>query len=284
MNKGYVFIFIAVLLWAVSSGVLVKLTTIPSIPFFCLGAFWGTLFILSTLIIKKELLSLQHYSKRQHILMTLIGATLGIGNLLFFIALKNGLIANAVLSHSLYPILIVLFLAPFFLNEKLSFSLITLALLSFLGLIILMIPTFHKSFDVALFYGFLSAIFVGISSTIEKKLAQEIKNPLIPVLYKNAVPFCLLLPLSLQTLHKGISLSNWAITALWGILILGVSFVFYFKSLQKIPVSHASIIGYLEPVGAILLAFLFFKQVLDIYVILGGLLIVLSGIILVKVK
>jgi drug/metabolite transporter (DMT)-like permease len=282
MNKGYLFIVFAVFLWAISSGILVKLATIPPLPFFTIGAFFGGLFILVMLCITKNLRSLLSYTKQQYLLVGTVGLALGISNALFYVALKGGLIANAVLSHSVYPILIVLFFGRMFLREKLNKKILLLVLLSFFGLFILTIPSFRTSFDNALIFGALSALFVAFSCTIEKKLAGTTNNPLVPVFYKNLIPVIIFLPFSLPTISHGISLQNWMITAVWGILVLGVSFVFYFKSLQLIPVSHASIIAYGEPVGAIILAFLFFKQPINAYIFFGSILILLSGIILIK--
>ncbi len=212
----------------------------------------------------------------------MISISLGISNLLFFFALKNGLIANAVLSHNLYPILIVLLFAPILLQEKIKLKIFLLVMLSFAGLFILTIPSFKSILDIALVLGAISAAFTALSSTLEKKLALITKNPLVPVFYKNFIPFLMLIPFALPIIGHGISAQNWLLTAIWGILVLGVSFIFYFKSLQLIPVTHATIITYGEPIGAIILAYFIFKQPINGFILLGGVLILASGIILIK--
>ena len=282
MNQGYLFVFVAVLIWAISSGILVGYITVSSFAMYAIGAFFGIVFLFVNLIIKKKVNDLLKYPRKTLMLMFFVGLGTAINNGLFFMALKSGSVANAVLTHNLAPALVAFLFAPLVLKEKVTIKTVILVLVSFLGLFILTIPTFKKSFDLALLYGGLSAIFYAFHTVIEKKVTQVKADPLTAVIYKNLVPLILYAPFAVVTIKVGISITNWLLMAVWGTFVLGVSFVFFFKGIKQISATSASMLTYGEPIGAIILAFIFFNQPINAYVVIGGLLIVLSGFFIVR--
>ncbi|MDP4010126.1 MAG: DMT family transporter [Candidatus Shapirobacteria bacterium] len=284
MNKGYFFVLTAVLIWAISSGVLIKNITISPFAFYSIGAFFGVIFLLINLIVNKKINDFLKIPRKTFVLMLLVGLGTGINNGLFFTALKSGSVANAALTHNLAPVFVVFLFAPLFLKEKLTLKKIILVSISFLGLFILSIPTFKKSLDLALLYGSLSAVFYAFHVVIEKKVTQLNADPIIAAVYKNFVPLFIFSPFAVNSIRSGISFSNWFWVTVWGVFVLGVSFVLFFNGIKKISATSASILTYGEPVGAIILAFIFFKQPIDLYTILGGLLIILSGILVMNTK
>lgn len=282
MNRGYLSVIVAVSIWALSSGILVNYISVSGFAMYAIGAFFGLVFLLINLIAKRKIKDLLAYPRKTIMLMFLVGLGTTINNGLFFTALKSGSVANAVLTHNLAPILVAFLFAPLFLKEKVTKKTVILVFVSFLGLFILTIPTFKKSFDLALLYGGLSAIFYAFHTVIEKKVARIKIDPLTAVIYKNLVPLILYAPFAVATIKVGISVANWWLMALWGTFVLGVSFVFFFKGIKQISATSASILTYGEPIGAIILASIFFNQPINAYIVTGGLLIVLSGFFIVK--
>ena len=280
--KGYLFLISAISIWAISSGVLVKLITVSSFTLYSIGAFFGILFLFINLLIHKKFIKLINYPLKTTLLMLLVGLSVGLNNGFFFTALKSGSIANAVLSHNIAPFLVVFLFAPLMLKEKLTRKNFLLVLLAFLGLFIITIPSFKTSFDLALIYGGISAIFYAFHTIIQKKVMQSKADPLIAATYQNLVPFFMYIPFAFNNIKTGISINNWILLAIWGILVLGISFTLFFNGIKRVPATNASILTYGEPIGAIILAFIFFKQPINIYVIIGGLIILLSGIFLIK--
>lgn len=258
MSRGFLSVIVAVLIWALSSGVLVNYISISSFAMYAIGAFFGLVFLLINLIFKRKIKDLLIYSKKTILLMFLVGLGIAINNGLFFTALKSGSVANAVLTHNLAPILVAFLFAPLFLKEKVTKKTMILTFVSFLGLFILTIPTFKKSFDLALFYGGLSAFFYAFHTVIEKKVTQTKVDPLTAAIYKNLVPLILYAPFAITAIKAGISVTNWWLMIVWGVVVLGVSFVFFFNGIKQISATSASILTYGEPVGAIILAFIFF--------------------------
>lgn len=280
--KGYLFLIAAISIWAVSSGVLVKQITVSSFTLYGIGAFFGIMFLFVNLLINKKFLKLIKYPFRTTLLMFLVGLGVGLNNGFFFTALKSGSVANAVLSHNIAPFLVVFLFAPLMLKEKLTRRTIFLVFLAFIGLVTLTVPSFKKSFDLALLYGGISAIFYAFHTIIQKKVMEAKADPLIAATYQNLVPFFMYIPFALGNIKTGISVNNWVLLAIWGILVLGISFTLFFGGIKRVSATNASILTYGEPIGAIILAFIFFKQPIDIYVIIGGLFILLSGILLIK--
>jgi drug/metabolite transporter (DMT)-like permease len=56
----------------------------------------------------------------------------------------------------------------------------------------------------------------------------------------------------------------------------------YFSALRRVMAQHAAILGYIEPLAAIPLAFLFLSERPPFLALLGGVLIILSGYLVVR--
>jgi drug/metabolite transporter (DMT)-like permease len=77
--------------------------------------------------------------------------------------------------------------------------------------------------------------------------------------------------------------------ALWSYLFIGiihstVAPVLYFKGLRHVTANRAAVLGYLEPVCAIIFSMIFLKEVPGMHSVAGGLLIILSGYLTLKDK
>lgn len=278
MKKGYLWVLTAVSIFAVSSGVLVKFISVPAFTLYSVGAFWGILFLLFVLTIRGKLADLFKYPAKIVWLMLGVGLSSAINNGLFFTALKSGLVANAVLTHYLAPLLVVLLFGPIMLKETITKRNLLLSLLGLIGLFVLVLPDLGKTLDRALILGSLSAVFFAFYTALEKKVTQTTADPLSAVVYKNTVPFIVFSPFAIGSMQHGISLNNWFWLFVFGVLVLGIAFIFLFKGLRQVPATDVAILGYIEPIGAIILASIFFREPVSVYTFAGGLLIVLSGI------
>ncbi len=214
----------------------------------------------------------------------MLGLGLGIAanNGLFFAGVKSGSVANATLTHYLSPLLVVLLFAPLMNKEKISSRNVLLSLLGLCGLLILVLPSLGRAFDLAIIFGSLSAFFSAFHTVLEKKVTQTKADPLTAVVYKNAVPMIVFAPFAIGAMQSGISPGNWLWLVIWGVAVLGISFIFYFKGIKEISATEASILSYGEAIGAIILAAIFFGEPIAINTVMGGLLIIASGIGVVK--
>ncbi len=231
MNKGYYYIIPAIVIWAVSSGVWVKFVKVEPFTFYWIGALFGILFILLSLLFTKKLIKVFSYSRTIMLRMLMVGFFMGVSNALFYIALKSGTVANAVLSHSLFPVFTALIFAPILLKERLTPKQTLILILSFCGLVVLVWPSFSGfDLDPAIIFGTISAFVLSLSNTLEKSVANQKMEPLVSVFYKNLIPLIVFLPFVLPVIKDGVALDDILLIAFWGIAVLGVSFVLFFVS------------------------------------------------------
>lgn len=282
MKQGYLWTLLATSIFAISSGILVKFITVPAFTLYSIGAFWGIVFLLIVLAFKQRLRDLFSYPRKTLLLMLGVGLGISINNGLFFTALKSGLVSNAVLTHYLAPLLVVLVFEPVMLKEKITTKNVLLSLMGLTGLFILVLPDLKGSIDLALIYGSLSAVFFAFHRVLEKKVTQTKADPLSAVVYKNLVPMVLFSPFAIHSINEGVSVQNQLLLVLFGVLVLGLAFIILFKGIKLISATSVSILSYVEPIGAIILAAFFFNEPVSIYTFLGGLLIVSSGIGVIK--
>ncbi len=283
---GYFEIGTAVFIWALSSGILVRWISQGAIVLYGVGAMVGALFVLLYLFLTKRISEIQKsYSWKKELFW--IGLFIGLNNGLFFLALKTTTIANAIITHYFAPIILVLIFAPIVLKQKIRNNHIFAAFLGFVGLIVIFGSQIEsKTFDIGIVLGLASAIFFAWHTAIESKLAMNTKiEPLVEVLYKNGVPTLMFLPFVVHEMSVNyISLVDFGKLVFYGILVLGVSFVLVYRGLAKVSSQSASVLFYGEPIGAIVLAWLVWRESLSSYVIVGGFLILLSGHLVTKDK
>jgi drug/metabolite transporter (DMT)-like permease len=97
-------------------------------------------------------------------------------------------------------------------------------------------------------------------------------TPLVLAFFANITIIILLAPF----------VREFPVHALWSYLFMGIIHstiapILYFKGLQEVTANRAAVLGYLEPVCAIVISMIFLNEVPGIHSIIGGMLIILSG-------
>jgi len=278
-NIGYLLASAAVTLWALSSGFLVKFTQVDGLTFAAWGGLFGFGYGVILLAAQGKLGELRPQRRVTPTLLAIAaGHAANAG--LFFTALKLGLVGNATLSHYIAPILVTCLFAPLLLRERLTRVTLYLTVTSFLGLAILFVPSLSTAFDWGLILGAASGVAMALHVTLERRASLLGVHPLVVGAYKSlfvAVAFGYFAVKSVPTT----SLVDFGVMALWGIMVLGVSLQLFQTALAVIPATHAAIITYLEPLGALLIAALLLKEAITPYTVIGGLIILGSGLLLV---
>ncbi len=284
-QKGYLEIMAAVAIWMVASGVVVRWIDQEAEIIYGVGAAIGFVFVLTLLLFKREGNKIKE-SFPWWKSLALIGLLIGLNNGLFYAAIKSTTVANAILAHYFEPILLVLIFAPIILKQKIRQKHLIASLLGFMGLLIVLGPQINSAgiINVGILLGLASAVLFAWHTAIESKLATTTKiNSLVQVLYKNGVPALLFLPFVVNKfIVVGISWEDFAKLALFGVLVLGISFILLFRGLSRVSSQNASVIFYGEPVGAIILAWIVWGEALSFAVIAGGALILIAGFLAVR--
>ncbi len=189
----------------------------------------------------------------------------------FFFAFRNTTIANAVLTHYTAPV-IVAFLSPFILKEKITGKIVIVLLLASAGLWI-MLDGF--SIEKNQMMGIVSGLASGVAYAfivIFLRMHTQKFTPLVLAFFTNITIIILLAPF----------IRVFPVHALWSYLFMGIIHstiapILYFKGLQEVTANRAAVLGYLEPVCAIIISMIFLDEIPGIHSIIGGLLIIFSG-------
>jgi drug/metabolite transporter (DMT)-like permease len=184
-----------------------------------------------------------------------------------------------VLTHYTAPIFVAL-LAPVFLKEKVLKKAWIAIILSSIGLwSILGMPTSGETFSLAdrerlgIIAGVLSGLAYALLIIIIREIASKfstlfiicIQNCLVALIL---LPFVYTIPLTVQALPYMLTL---------GIVHSTLAPFLYVQGFHSVKANEAAILGYLEPVGAIILALVILHEVPGLGALLGGALILLSG-------
>lgn len=262
------YILIAIFLWS-SLGVVVRLSgvEIHILIFYSLVV---------AIVIQGIIVSQKKYRKdlpdiRELKYPVILGFVSLLNTFTFFYAFKNTTIANAVLTHYTAPV-IVAFLAPFFLKEKITKKIIAVLILASLGLWIMLDGfSLKEGQTMGIIAGLVSGIAYAIIVIFLRMHSQKY-NPLILAFITNITIAILLIPFIREVPLK----------ALWSFLFMGIIHstiapILYFKGLQYVSANRAAVLGYLEPVCAIIFSMLFLHELPGINSIIGGMLIIFSG-------
>ena len=189
----------------------------------------------------------------------------------YFYAFMHTTIANAVLTHYTAP-LIVACAAPLILKEKVTKG-IVMALAIASGGLWLMLNGFSFGDDHAA--GILAGLVSGIAYAaiiIAARIFTQGLSPLVLTFFSNIVIVLVLLPFV-----KDVPMNAYWIFVLMGVVYSTVAPVLYYRGLTQVSANRAAILGYLEPVSAIIFGMLFLHEVPGLISIAGGMLILLSG-------
>ena len=281
IKTGYREIGAAVMLWGINSGITARLISMSSFLFYPIASLCGLFVVAGELIRKKKLVEV--WFVRQKATLLLVGLLIFLNNGSFYYAIQNTTIANAVLLHYLAPLLVVLTAPLIIKEENRSKKKLAIALVGLLGMFIILSPQIG-AINIGIIAGLLSAVFYASHTLIEKKLTASVE-PLVEVFYKNSVAAALSVIAIPIIISQGLfEFGEMAKIAFLGITALGFGFVLFFRGLGKISSQNAMVLTYLETVIAIALGAVIFKEAIGVNVILGGLLIIGSGIAVIKIK
>lgn len=277
---GYIKIVAAILIWS-SLGVFVRKIDLPNVCLIFYPALVAAVLqflLLSTAGLLKKSVKADHDKKS--ILLLLLSPLCFIANTsLFYFAFKNTTIANAVLTHYIAPVFVA-FLAPFLLKEKIYRTTWIAIMLSSIGLWLILGEgktdsgdLFKHSEQLGIIAGTLSGLAYAFLILIVRTIACRFSSLFITCVQSIIVsivllPFILDVPVTVQQVPYLIVL---------GVLHSTLAPLLYVQGFRSVKANEAAVLGYFEPVGAILLALVFLHEIPHVYALFGGVLILYSG-------
>ena len=199
-------------------------------------------------------------------------------NISYFYSLAHTTVSNAVFTHYTAPLLVAV-LAPLMIAERiLKVTLISLPIAA-LGMVMIVL----SEGGLRTTSGDMSGIAAGMVSGIAYAFIIIFSRKLSRMLLHHKAVVILLWTTTLVT-------APWAFTMDYHLhyrtagllLITGVMHstlapLLYYNALKKVITQHAAILGYMEPLSAIPLAYLFLSETPTFLALFGGILILFSG-------
>jgi RarD protein len=210
------------------------------------------------------------------------GLVLALNWIFFFQAVELTSVANAVLSYYLAPVIVTI-LTPLLLKERLERRTMIAVGLAFVGTII-MNPLGHVGGHdlLGILSGVTAAVFYALVTISGKKVTNM--GAINLVLWQTGVAVVVLAP---YVFWRGMTmphLNSLLVMMAIGVLHTALALTLYFLGLRSVKVQHVGVLGYLDPLSAILFAFLFLQEVPGLQTLIGGSLILASSYLILRVK
>lgn len=290
MNKATIKVLIAMLLWG-SLGVFVKNISLDSVEIAFFRGIIGSVFLGIVLLIRmqnnkklEENNKLEDENKKPGkksiIILIISGMAIGFNWVFLFNSYNYITVANATIVYYLAPV-IVIFVSPIFLKEKLTLKKVLAVICAMIGLV-LIVRTGSSNGNVNLTQGIINAFAAACLYASVIILNKFIKNVddytktfiqlfmasmvLLPwVIYRNNIIFD--------------SPKSIILIAILGIAHTGIAYCLYFSAMKELKAQSIAILGYLDPVSSVVFSIFLLKEPFSIYQLIGGVIILLSAVI-----
>ena len=293
MNKATIKVLIAMLLWG-SLGVFVKNISLESVEISFFRGIIGSIFLGIVLLIKMRSkkksdediyleTSKNEYKKKDKksiIVLIISGMAIGFKWVFLFNSYNYITVANATIVYYLAPV-IVIFVSPIFLKEKLTSKKVVAVICAMCGLI-LIVKNNTSNVNIDLTSGIINAFMAACLYASVIILNKFIKNVddykktfiqifmasmvLLPwVIYRDKIVFD--------------SIKSIILILVLGIAHTGIAYCLYFSAMKDLKAQSIAILGYIDPVSSVVFSIFLLREPFSIYQLIGGVIILLSAII-----
>jgi drug/metabolite transporter (DMT)-like permease len=278
--NNYLKIIAAMLIWS-TWGLIIRWLALPAVVVLFYSSLIASFTVPAVLSIRGEL-DLSGVREAWW-LFALLAVSSVTNNVTYFYSLAHTSVSNAVFTHYSAPLFVAV-LAPLMIAERLlKVTLISLPIAA-LGMVMIVL----SGGGLRTTSGDMSGIVAGMVSGIAYAFI---------IIYSRQLSRMLLH-------HKAVVLLLWAttiVTAPWalfmnyhmdyraaGLLLMTGTMhstlapLLYYSALRKVMAQHAAILGYMEPLAAIPLAYLFLSETPSVIALVGGVLILFSGYLVIR--
>ncbi len=273
-NKSKLQLIFTMLLFG-TIGTLSRYINMPS-SIICLGrAFFGVITILILLGTRKE--KPDSEAIRRNFWWLLLSSTLMCCNWICqFEAYKYTTIATGTLCYYMQPVFYIL-AGAVVLREKLTAKKLACVAVAFCGMILVsgVIQTgFHISELKGVIFGVSGGFFYAMVVLINKYMKDI--SPVNTTIMQLALVSVIMLPYSAATgafSEASVTMTGIICLLILGVLHTGIGYIIYFDAVNKLPTQTVGILSYIDPVEAVLLSAFFLREPINIYTIIGAVLI-----------
>ena len=214
--------------------------------------------------------------KKDLLLLLISGMAMGINWILLFEAYNYTSVSVATLSYYFAPVLVMV-VSPILFKEKLSTLQIICFVGSTIGLVLLTgISDLNGNSSnlKGIIFGILAAIFYATVIILNKfiKGVSGVNRTFLQFI----ASIVILLPYVLLT--SGINVLNlegvsWIYLLIIGIIHTGICYCMYFSSVKELKGQEVAIFSYIDPFVAVIVSLVFLNESMNVYQIIGGILI-----------
>lgn len=272
------YIVIAMIMWSFL-GIIIKSTVIDVDELILFSAAISSFILLSYILLNNYRMLLINSSLLISIyFISIIGL---INTFTFFYAYKHTTVALAVLTHYTAPFFVVI-LAAIFLKEKITLMIVLSIISAALGMYLILDLSIEEilrqvsardSHTIGILSGLLSGFFYAVLIILFKKLLNKIDVLPLTAIQNSFVAITLIpffdMPTNIASILPSI--------LMLGIVQSTIAPLIYLKGIKQVRANTAAILGYIEPLSAIMLGIVFLGESLEPITIVGGLLILVSG-------
>lgn len=218
--------------------------------------------------------------------LLLMGAISPACLLLFFVTLRLTDVAIGMFLLFMAPMYVAL-LAPRVLGQRPDRIVAPALALAVAGMVTILLPALLGVSDIAplgLATGVVTGLLFAAYQLLVKSISRRVRSSTI-VLVELTCVILFLLPLALwqgARLEGGLTHRDWIAVLAMGLFATALAYMLYMEGMRRVRVEHASILGYLEPVSAPVYAFLLLGETPAATTVVGGALIVVAGLLIVR--
>ena len=272
MKSAYISYILALLLFG-SNGIIASYIDLSGTEIVLYRTFIGSLLLLVFFFITKNKWTF-HKHKKHFFFLILSGISMGLSWMFLYEAYSRIGVSISSLLYYCGPI-IVMALSPVIFKERLTKRKLTGFLVVFFGIVLVngnLISGGNNLFG--LFCGVMSAIMYSFMVIFNKKAAKisGLENSLLQLAVS-----CL--TVAVFVLFRGnfsISIPQNSILPLLflGMVNTGIGCFLYFSKLEKLPVQSVSVLGYIEPLSAVILSVIVLNESMSVVQIVGAVLVI----------
>lgn len=266
---GYLEVLGAVSIWAFFNGILVKNIKTSGAG---VGMWTGLVGVLLFLGLNNGIALLGNLESSQVIALINLGIFAALNNACFYTALKKTQVYNAALFHYFAPMLTVIWIyfIPQFKSQIYPIDLVVLVI-GFLGILWIAFPNFRGDRKWMYFAGG-SALFYSLELVFSSYLSNTLKVPSeTSAFFKLSFQAIIMLLVGLVFREQlGIKNPKEGGKLFLGGALLYTSFILFFSGASLVKPLHLGLLSYIDRIGAILLAAIFFKEKITKNALVGG--------------
>ena len=272
----YLKIIVAMLIWS-TWGIMIRWLGLPPVVVLFYTSLFASFIVPAVLKFRGDFPNEVFSLKSWRLFAALASASI-INNITYFYSLGHTTVSNAVFTHYTAPV-IVAALAPLLIAERLQrVTLISLPVAA-LGMAIIVFSSGGLNLNSVHLPGILAGAASGVAYAFVIIFSRQLSKQL---LHQKAIIVLLwvtVMATAPAALAADYSLNLRTITLLFitGIMHSTTAPLMYFIALRRVLAQHAAILGYIEPLAAIPLAFMFLSERPSLVALFGGILIILSG-------